>query len=213
MRATPERDAVLIVYAKAPDPGRVKSRLWPAIGPVRAAHLQARLIDRALATARRAACADVVLACAPAMRHPYFERAARRHGVALVAQGRGDLGERMRRSLERGLQRYGHALLMGSDCPSLDARRLRRAVADLREGADAVFAPAEDGGYALVGVSHAPAELFRDVPWGTGEVMARTRTRLRRLRWRWTELPVVWDVDRPEDLARLRRSRLLERAP
>ena len=111
------------------------------------------------------------------------------------------------------MRRYRHALLMGSDCPSLDARRLRRAVADLRDGADAVFAPAEDGGYALVGVSRAAAALFRDVPWGTGEVMARTRTRLRRLRWRWTELPAVWDVDRPEDLARLRRSRLLERRP
>ena len=209
----PERDAVLIVYAKAPEPGRVKSRLWPAIGPVRAARLQARLIDRALATARRAACADVVLACAPAMGHPYFQRTAKKHGVALVAQGRGDLGERMRRSLERGLQCYRHALLMGSDCPSLDVRRLRRAVADLRDGADAVFAPAEDGGYALVGVSRIAATLFRDVPWGTDEVMARTRQRLRRLGWNWTELVPVWDVDRPEDLLRLRRTRLLERRP
>ena len=208
-----ERDAVLIVYAKAPDPGRVKSRLWPAIGPERAAHLQARLIDRALATARRAACAEVVLACAPRMRHPFFDRVAKRHGVARIAQGRGDLGARMHRSLERGLRRYRHALLMGADCPSLDTARLRRAVAELRAGADAVFAPAEDGGYALVGLSRAAPALFRGVPWGSAGVMAGTRARLRRLGWRWVELPAVWDVDRPEDLARLQRSRLLERAP
>lgn len=209
----PERDAALIVYAKAPDPGRVKSRLWPAIGPERAARLQARLIHRALATARRADCAEVVLACAPRMAHPFFERAAARHAVARIAQGRGDLGVRMHRSLERGLRRHRHALLMGSDCPSLDAARLRRAVAELRAGADAVFAPAQDGGYALVGLSRPAAALFRGVPWGTAEVMARTRARLRRLGWSWVELPAVWDVDRPEDLARLQRSRLLERAP
>lgn len=218
MRATADprdgrgRDCVLIVFAKAPDPGRVKSRLWPAIGPAGAARLQARLVQRAVATAVRAGCAHVVLSCAPRMNHPFFERTALAHGVARQAQGRGDLGARMATALARGLATHRYALLMGSDCPSLDVARLRRAAAALRDGRDAVFAPAEDGGYALVGLARRSTGLFRGVPWGTGEVMAATRARLRRLGWRWEELPVVWDVDRPEDLVRLRRSRLLERA-
>jgi len=208
-----ERDTLLIVFAKAPDPGRVKSRLWPVLGKVGAARLQARLTLRALHTAQSAQCADVELCGAPVRSHPFFLRAAARSGVALHAQGRGDIGVRMRRALERGLRRYPHAMLIGSDVPSLTPVRLRSAARALRQGCDAVFAPAADGGYALVGLSRSSPRLFEGVEWGTSVVMEQTRRRLRELGWRWRELPLVWDIDRPQDYARLLRSGLLDRAP
>ena len=125
--------------------------------------------------------------------------------VRLRPQGRGDLGERMLRALRR----HPGAVLIGSDCPALRPADLRAAARALRGGADAVLAPAEDGGYALIGVRRAARTLFDGVDWGSARVLAQTRRRLRRLGWRWTELRTVWDVDRPEDVLRLRKSRLL----
>jgi hypothetical protein len=97
------------------------------------------------------------------------------------------------------------AVLIGSDCPALRPSDLRRAARLLAGGADAVLAPAEDGGYALIGLRRVRDELFSGVRWGTEDVMRQTRERLARLGWRWRELRTVWDVDRPEDYRRLRR--------
>jgi glycosyltransferase A (GT-A) superfamily protein (DUF2064 family) len=95
------------------------------------------------------------------------------------------------------------ALIMGSDCISLCPADIREAAAALERGADAVLGPAEDGGYVLLGLARASPALFNGIAWGGDRVLVDTRTRLRQLGWRWHELPVRWDVDRPEDLARL----------
>src|SRR3989442_242945 len=87
--------------------------------------------------------------------------------------------------------------------PALAAQYLRVADQALARGDDAVIGPAEDGGYALIGLSRCDPELFRDIPWGGSEVLTQTRRRLAALSWRSSELPVLWDVDRPEDLERL----------
>jgi len=100
-------------------------------------------------------------------------------------------------------------LLIGSDCPALSARHLRRAERILRDGADAVFAPCEDGGYALVGLRRLDRRIFDDIAWGRETVMAETRKRLSALGWEWRELDMLWDVDRPGDYQRLVASGLL----
>jgi glycosyltransferase A (GT-A) superfamily protein (DUF2064 family) len=87
---------------------------------------------------------------------------------------------------------------------------LRQADHALREGADAVFVPCEDGGYALIGLQRVDARLFDCIAWGGDNVMADTRARLTGLGWRWRELETLWDVDRPEDYRRLLASGLLE---
>jgi glycosyltransferase A (GT-A) superfamily protein (DUF2064 family) len=98
--------------------------------------------------------------------------------------------------------------LVGSDCPVLTAEYLRDAAAALAGGNDAVFGPAEDGGYLLIGLARKPsAQLFEGIAWGTATVMQETRKRLARFDWRWHELTTLWDVDRPEDLLRLRELR------
>jgi len=208
-----QAEATLVVFAKAPQPGRVKTRLAARLGKTGAARLHARLVERALRTAVAARLGRVELHCAPRLRHPFFAALARRHGLRLRAQGAGDLGDRMLRAFTRVLREANSALLVGSDCAALRAADLRAAARALRRGADAVLAPAEDGGYALIGLRQARKQLFDGIAWGGPRVLEQTRARLRRLRWKWVELRTVWDVDRPEDVARLEHSGLLRRPP
>lgn len=186
-------------------PGRVKTRLAPLLGPDRAARLHARLVERTLATVVAARCGAVELHCAPNARHAFFRMLARRYRVRLRSQARGDLGERMRRALSRALRESEAVVLIGADCPALRPVDLRRATRLLHSGSEGVFAPTEDGGYALIGLRRVSAQLFSGIEWGSATVMAETRKRLRRLAWRWRELRTLWDVDRPADYLRLKR--------
>jgi rSAM/selenodomain-associated transferase 1 len=193
----------VIVFAKAPRPGEVKTRLIPALGAAGAARLHERLVERTLATAAATAIGPVELCCAPDASDPVLAALARAHGAALAAQGHGDLGDRMHATFERTLARAPAAIVIGSDCPALTPQHLREAARALDAGCDAVLAPAEDGGYVLIGLTRVTHRLFNGVRWGESTVMAETRERLAALGWRWRELETLWDVDRPEDLARL----------
>ena len=193
----------VIVFARAPEPGKVKTRLIPALSAAGAAELHRRLVRHSLGAATEARLGPVELWCAPDTGDPFFRECERRLGVSLSAQGGGDLGARMRRAFESALARAGRAILVGSDIPALSAQYLRDADQALVRGNEVVIGPAEDGGYVLIGLSRSDPELFRDIPWGGPEVMAETRRRIASLAWRLSELPVLWDVDRPEDLGRL----------
>ena len=193
----------VIVFARAPEPGKVKTRLIPALNAAGAAELHRRLVMRCLRAARDSRLGPVELWCAPDTSDPYFRECERRLGISLWAQGEGDLGARMQRAFESALMHAARAILIGSDIPALSAQYLRDAERALAGGDDAVIGPAEDGGYALIGLSRCDPELFRGIPWGGPEVLVQTRRRLAALSWRSSELPVLWDVDRPEDLERL----------
>jgi hypothetical protein len=181
----------VIVFARAARAGRVKTRLIPLLGEQGAARLHARLLRRALTTALQADLGPVEL-------------------WTMRRQRGADLGARMYHAFARSLRRAERVVLIGADCPVLRGRDLRKAARWLAGGADAVFAPAEDGGYALVALRRVSPRLFRGVEWGGAQVMAQTRARLSALGWRWRELPLVWDVDRPEDYRRLERAGLLQ---
>ena len=183
---------MIIVFAKAPVPGGAKTRLVPALGEWRAARLHARLVRQAVRTALASGCGEVQLH--GTRRHAFF----RDLKVPFRLQRGSDLGERMYRALARN----PGAILIGTDCPELTAADLRRAARWLSAGYDAVLAPAEDGGYALIALRRARNEFFRGIDWGSSRVYAQTVKRLAACRWR--ALREVWDVDRPEDLPRLR---------
>jgi len=193
----------VMVFARAPTPGKAKSRLIPALGEAGAAALHRRLVMHCLRAARDSRLGPVELWCAPDADDPFFRDCERRCGVSLHPQGGGDLGARMQRAFESALAGAERAILVGSDIPALSAQYLRDADQALGRGDDVAIGPAEDGGYALIGLSRCDPELFRDIPWGGPEVLAETRRRLATLSWRSSELPVLWDVDRPEDLERL----------
>lgn len=197
----PARDAVAVaIFAKAPIPGFAKTRLIPALGPEGAAALQTRLIAHAAATAAAAAIGKITLWGAPDDSHPVFQSAKIRHGTALARQPPGDLGARMFAAFAAA---GGPLLAIGTDCPALTPGHLRACAEVLRDGLDAVAIPAQDGGYVLLGLRRPEARLFIDMPWGTPKVMGETRSRFARLALAWREPARLWDLDRPEDLARL----------
>jgi len=206
--SAPPPDAAIAVFAKAPVPGAVKTRLAGVLGADAAASLHAGLVRHALSTAVRAGVGPVSLWCAPDIAHPFFARCAQESGARLEPQQGDDLGARMRHAFEPAWRSSVRLLVIGADCPALTAAHLEAAARALREK-DAVFVPAEDGGYVLVGLARPLAGVFEDIPWGTAAVMTRTRERLRAAGASWTELPALWDVDRPDDYARLQREGLL----
>src|SRR5438552_7825699 len=193
----------VIVFARAPEPGKVKTRLIPALGAAGAAALHRRLVMHSLRAATDAKLGPVELWCAPDANAPFFSECERRLEVSLHSQGEGDLGARMRRAFEAVLARASRAILVGSDIPALSAQYLRDAERALAGGDDVVIGPAEDGGYVLIGLSRCDAELFREIPWGGAKVLPETRRRIAALGWRLSELPALLDIDRPEDLERL----------
>jgi len=198
-------DCHLMVFARAPVPGQVKTRLIPSMGPSAATVLYEQLVLHCLSIAIDARLGPVDLWCTPSVSHPFFLQCAQKFPIALFKQAGGDLGHRMVYALRKTLKKTSHALLIGTDCPSLTRDDLREAAEGLRRGIDAVIGPAEDGGYVLIGLRRCAPELFTGISWGTGSVLHQTRLRLRDLGWKWNELSERWDVDRPEDVERLKR--------
>ena len=196
------RQVQVAVLAKAPIPGLAKTRLIPALGPRGAARLQRRLTRVAVQTARDADLGAVTLWCAPDARHRFFRALQQTMDVQCLVQPSGDLGDRMHTAFRLHCAQ-GPLLLIGTDCPVLRPAHLREAARALIDGDDAVFFPAEDGGYALVGLRQSQAALFTGMTWSTAEVMSDTRARARSLNLRLREFETLWDVDVPEDLARL----------
>jgi rSAM/selenodomain-associated transferase 1 len=189
------------ILAKAPIAGFAKTRLIPVLGARGAAVLQERLVERAVETACAAAIGPVTLWATPDESHPVFQSIGARLGVTLARQADGDLGARMLAAITAA---NTCVLLIGSDCPALTLEHLRTAADVLRDRAPAVVIPAEDGGYALIGVRTPEPALFSDMPWGTPLVMNETRRRLRTLGLTWHEPVTLWDVDLPQDLERMR---------
>ena len=208
-RDNPEPDlrhVQVAVLAKAPVAGLAKTRLIPALGPRGAARLQRQFIRRTLQTAAAARLGPVTLWCAPHAEHRFFRALHRTMGVDCQVQPGGDLGERMDAAFRLHCAQ-GPLLLIGTDCPALSPEQLRQAAQALCDGHDAVFGPAEDGGYVLVGLRSPQPALFSGMTWSTPAVMAETRARACAQGLRVVELETLWDVDVPADLPRLSRCR------
>lgn len=197
------RQVRLAVLAKAPIAGLAKTRLIPALGAAGAARLQRRLTCSTLATAHAAGLGPLTLWCAPDAQHRFFRALQQHCGVACRDQPTGDLGQRMHAAFCDPAA-AAPLLLIGTDCPPLRPAHLRVAAAALLQGNDAVFIPAEDGGYVLVGLRQPQPALFDAMVWSNDQVMAETRSRARALGLRWHELPPLWDLDLPADLERWR---------
>jgi len=201
--------AALVIMAKVPIPGQVKTRLIPALGADGAAALAERLLNHTVTTAQKTqAFAHVELCISPSVDHPNLK--ADKRALDVTPQGEGDLGDRMQRAFERLLRNHDAVVMIGTDAPDMTAALLDRAASELIHS-DAVFVPALDGGYTLIGLAkthaHHLSRLFAGIPWSTGEVMAVTRDRLQSLATevglKWHEYPPMADIDEPEDLVRL----------
>jgi uncharacterized protein len=188
----------LIIMAKAPEPGLAKTRLIPALGINGAARLAKQLLDHTLQTASQTTLFDHRELCVtPSLRHPAFSQAE--SVFNLTDQSDGDLGARMQRAFDRVLSHARAAIMIGTDAPALTPDLLDQAAQDLEQH-DAVFIPALDGGYTLIGLRQVMPELFTGVPWSTAEVMPTTRARLAARGASWHEYPHMADIDEPRDL-------------
>jgi rSAM/selenodomain-associated transferase 1 len=205
MRRADKSNCAIAVFARAPIAGQAKTRLVPLLGAEGAAELQASLLRLTLAAACHARDADdaigeITLWCAPDISHSVFTACRDAFGVGLRPQAEGDLGARMLAAFET---QRGRLLLIGTDCPVLTPELLSACAHELIAGRDAVFLPAEDGGYGLIGLRRPVPALFRGIAWSTDTVMEETRARLRAAGLGWSEPALIWDVDRPEDVERL----------
>ncbi|MDT8383103.1 MAG: TIGR04282 family arsenosugar biosynthesis glycosyltransferase [Gammaproteobacteria bacterium] len=195
-------DGRIMVFCKAPEPGRVKTRLAASIGDAAAATVHEYLAWHCLNRLARAAIAPVELWCTPDVGHDFFRRCAAEYGLVLKQQTGECLGQRMEQAFSNALSQSRNAVVVGTDCPTLDTAYIRAAFAAL-EQQDAVLGPAEDGGYVLLGLRKPQPPLFADMPWGTSKVLAKTRSRLT---GKVKELSTLWDIDDVDDLRRLRDS-------
>lgn len=208
-RAAPAPDIAIVLYARVPRPGRVKTRLTPPLTRLEACRLHvACLMDcaRLVRSAVRRAGATAWVAFSEAWEPPAGAGlASALRGFRRQPQRGGDLGARMRRtSRDLFLAGYAGVVLVGSDSPDLPVARLVEACRALRRGADLVLGPARDGGYYLVGLRRDRPILFRGIPWGTTGVLSTTLRRARRSRLSVRLLRPWDDIDRPEDLLRRR---------
>ncbi|MGK0500021.1 MAG: rSAM/selenodomain-associated transferase 1 [Oceanicoccus sp.] len=193
----------LLVFAKAPLAGEVKTRLSPFLTPQQSMQLHRRLVEHCLKIAH---CGDLTVELWCGKEHPWWQFLRPFYDGKYFLQQGDDLGQRMRFSLLDTLNnRCDKALLIGTDCPAIDEAYLQQAAGAL-DTVDVVLGPAEDGGYVLVGIRADVPELFIDIPWGTDQVMAITRQRIAALGLSCVELPLMSDVDRPEDLLSLEQS-------
>jgi len=172
----------------------------PVLGEERAASLSRALTQHLWSRLDEAAIAPAVLCCAPDDRHLLF---VQRHEEKWIQQG-DDLGERMLNAAGRALEQVERVLLIGTDCPAISADYLVQAFRAL-DRVDVVVGPAEDGGYVLLGLRRVSRHLFEGVEWGTQAVLQQTLKQVSSLNWSCTLLDTLWDVDRPEDLSRLKR--------
>ncbi len=193
--------AAIAFFAKAPIPGRVKTRMVPPLTPDAAARIARGCLEISLRRFVPAVAAPFTLFLDGIADSALLDLAGAL-GVPIVPQARGDLGERLRaayRVLREG--GAGKTIAIGSDSPTLDPRWISDAIAAL-DTHDLVIGPCEDGGYYLIGSRDDVPEVFNEIPWSTADVTARTLERARALGLSVHELPVWYDVDDIPSLAR-----------
>lgn len=193
-------ESKLVVFAKAPAPGKVKTRLQPALSIHDAAKLQAFFIQKTLAMLANLDEIDVELHCFPDDAHPVFHQCAQEYGITLKPQQGRNLGERMANAFQEALVAYEQAVVIGTDCPEITPNYVHEAFLRLSQ-VDAVIGPAHDGGYVLLGLQRFSPELFVNINWSTDQVLSKTREKLHALGWKWDELQTLRDIDTADDLS------------
>lgn len=195
--------ARILVFCKAPQAGKVKTRLAKSVGETIATTVHEHLARHCLQQVVDFAVAPVELWCAPSTDHDFFQYCGAELGIPLKQQTGNDLGQRMQHAINETLCDQAPVVLIGTDCPALTADYLYSAFSAASEN-KTVIVPAEDGGYVLLGMNTLQSKLFVDIPWGTSQVYAET---MERVTGEVEVLMPLWDVDYVADLRRLRAAR------
>jgi rSAM/selenodomain-associated transferase 1 len=205
-RADAARRAVAIM-AKAPSPGQVKTRLCPPLSPGEAADLYRCFLLDKIAQVNALQRAAPVVSYTPADSKPLFEDLTPSHFI-LISQRGDDLGARLLSTFDQLFhQGYTQVMVIDSDTPTLPTAYLERALMLIAEREnDVVLGPTEDGGYYLIGLRQSHRKLFERMAWSTSQVFPETRRRSEQNGLTVACTEYWYDVDTPDDLARLRKS-------
>lgn len=196
---------VILLFAKAPRLGCVKTRLEPLLGAHGALAFYRGLLRHIQTTLSELSHEYRVQVWSDAPHHPEIIALARRLRARAYPQCAGHLGQRMAHAMATAQRQYQSVVLVGADCPSLQAQHLRQAFEALAGQAKLVLSPVEDGGYCLIGSRHCHSRWFSNMPWSTPQVLMRTLERQRAL-GSFHLLPTLWDVDDASDWPRLQKS-------
>ncbi len=191
----------LIVFMKTPRPGKCKTRLIPFLSAEQACEFYQALVINCFEKIKTLRDFNIALYIYPDMHHPFIEKLKQNYPVSLHKQSGNNLGERMYHAMQTSLKHYQQCVLIGTDCPSLDADYINKAFKAL-DHYDMVFGPAEDGGYVLTGASRIDSKLFNNIAWGTNTVLQSSLKNNSAAQYRTHLLQSLWDIDTPEDYTR-----------
>ncbi len=189
-----------IIFAKAPIPGTVKTRLCPPLTLDEAASLHGTLVLDAIERTKGLQGISLYIAGAPDLTHPFFKVMEGRYGARLLLQRAPDLGARMRQAMQDAFDQGAQdVLLTGTDLPTLPRVHLVEALT-LIKAHDVVLGPTTDGGYYLIGLRKMIPELFDGIAWSTASVLAETKKKIEAAGLSLGLLPERRDLDTLEDL-------------
>jgi len=188
-------DARIIVFCKTPLLGKVKSRLMPELTAEQAMAVHIQLTERLLSWLSKSQLCQVDVWAFPDQDAPFFKQCEAEFDISLSVQCEGDLGQKMSHAIAHTLSTAKHVILIGTDCPSLSAEHIESSLKALEAGQDIVIAPAEDGGYTMIGCSQSYPVLFEDIAWSTDTVFTVTKQKIDGLGLRCYVSPLQWDVD------------------
>ncbi len=192
---------LLIIFAKEPVPGEVKTRLCPPLSPQAAARLYAQFLSDVLEEMRGLSELKIALAYTPDSARPFFENLAA-PDIYLVPQTGEDLGERLRRAFDWGFAQGAETVLIrNSDSPDLPGWLVTEAQNLLEQDRDrVVVGPCPDGGYYLIGLKSPQPLLFFGITWSSPTVLADTLANAWALGLKVDILPPWLDIDTYDDL-------------
>lgn len=196
----------VVIYAKNPMTGTVKTRLAKDANARLARNAYARLLEQCVAELAGINSPvnsqnnriTTTLACSPNTRHGSIRTLCNRYKLKRQLQPQGDLGRRMAASIRKGLAQHDAVIIVGTDCPTLDASKITDAIAALAHN-NTYAQAAQDGGYVLIASAQYCPKLFRQIDWSTPKVLAQTRRQARSGQQTLTVGPALSDIDHYQD--------------
>lgn len=193
----------LVVMARSPVPGQVKTRLIPFIGSQRATQVYRSLLSHALQELKQVEVSRV-LSCTPDTHHATLRSFSSQYGWRRRYQVQGDLGNRMARIFSRCQRESDYTIIVGSDLANINKQMIYQCIDRLTAGNDLVLGATEDGGYGLIAMSRLHSGVFRKIPWSTDRVLQVTMSRARQMKLKTAIIDGLWDVDTYKDYRRWR---------
>ena len=189
---------ILICFCKHPEPGLAKSRLAKTIGDTKANNVYKKLLEHTLETLKQINITSY-LYCFPNTHNEVLQKCSDKYGIPLYPQADGDLGKKMFIAIQEHINNNANVVLIGTDCPNIDANYIKQAFGYLRDDYDVILGPAVDGGYVLIGANKVDISVFNNVSWSTSLVLEQTIKNIVKLGWKHKCLSTMRDLDDIED--------------